>query len=118
MQDKIKELTTAFAKVSDKIQEMKANGEDKSEYNKFIIEDLIYMTRNLSERISYVADAMYEYQYQHSKGHPLPLKTASQMKAYLKACEMSDDYNVEKPTIYVSASARKGLQITACYSKK
>lgn len=73
---------------------------------------------DLHNRISQVASNLYDYasrvdsehrnyRYDHQKGHLPSCKTASQMKAALKSCDMADDYEVQKGWVS-TASYKKG----------
>jgi hypothetical protein len=112
--EEIKKLEQSFAEIHAKMIETKAYSECSPEDQ---YKSLCNCLANLSERISYVSQSFYNYTYEHSKGHSLPLKTATHVQNYLDACGMGDDYRVEKPVIYASAS-RRGLEVNAEFVKK
>ena len=107
----LKELNEAAASMQvefkKKLDTMKADGYCDKPMGPCIDDVMCYcynMFSSINDRISRLSTDMYDYQYNHSKGHSLPLKTAVNVEKYLKACGMEDDYNVEKPTIYIQAS--------------
>jgi hypothetical protein len=101
--EEFQELSTAFASMVEKFKTAKAD--DMGEKEGPEMDDVMEMCSNLSRRIDYVANSNWDYQYSHAKNHVPQIKTASQMEAFLKACKMDGDFVVEKPSIYVNASA-------------
>lgn len=102
--EEFQKLSTAFASIVEKFKTIKADdmGEEKEGPE---MDDVMEMCSNLSQRIDYIAGNFWDYQYSHAKNHCPPLKTASNVEAFLKACKMDGDFEVVKPAIYVNASA-------------
>ncbi len=103
MKEKMQEFSTAFAALDKKFEEIKADGYAKPEDQANAIENIGYMIRNLSNQVSYLYNDMYNWQSKHQKGHPPALASATNVEKYLKACGMENDYEVQKPTIWVNA---------------
>lgn len=78
-------------------------GEEKDEMK----EKMMEMMDNVSSRINYIWDAIYQLDagiYKHaSKGH-LPVLSAGQLQKILDKCGLADDFEVSKPTIYAKTS--------------
>lgn len=123
----IKQLREMLAAELGKLQTFKAD-EDGEGTEKFVCyEDACCMINDLArafsssldyihQRINRMEDSFYNYTYEHSKGHPMALKTASNVEKYLKACGMDNDYNVQKPVVWV-ASSNRGDEIVANFVK-
>lgn len=105
-------LQEAFASQKRKYEESKGyDGNSKTD------DDPMYnMMRYMEESLSYVykrmyamEDDMWDYRAKHQKNH-LPPMTPSAMAKMLEMCGMQGDYNIEKPTIYMSSAStnRKG----------
>lgn len=118
MKEKIEELSKSFAAVDEKLKKIKADDYNSPERTKVILEGVMYSIRNIHDRMDYLSREFYNYYFKHQEGHIPPIKTASQMQKALKAIGMEDDFEVKKPNLYISASAKKGLTITASYNKK
>lgn len=97
-------------------QEFKANCEKEmssvtqEEVDQRIYHLYNYMDRFMSDMYSAI-DRLYESQWKHEDGH-LPKLTAGQTEKLFKMVGAENDYNVVKPTVYVSASRNKNSEIT------
>ena len=61
----------------------------------------------INSRLNDLYSSLYEYQYDHGKGHTPKLDGAAMTK-FLKVMGLEDTYQVVKQSIYVSASDSKG----------
>jgi len=106
MKDKLEQLKRADASISKEFKTAKlakANIEDPASI------DLVYnVVDSAHRRIDNLANTIYDYMYEHSKGHMPPVRTASGMQKLLDAAGMGDDYEVLKPFVSV-ASTKKGI---------
>ena len=110
MDIKIEELKESWAKMEEKYKELKADmpaNPNSDQMNKIM--DYIWNCMNsLSNQMWNLHDSHAKRMDNHMNPmgatHAPHLKTASQVQSYLKACNMNQDYNVEKPSIYVRAS--------------
>lgn len=68
---------------------------------------------NLQQSIYSASDNFYTTMSKHCDGHLPSIKSASQMEAALSKLGIADDYQVYKPTLYVSsAKTLRGSVIT------
>jgi len=120
MKEKIEELSKSFATIESKLKTVSADDYTSSDKMKVMMEDLMYAMSNIHSRINYITEDFYKYTYDHGKGHLPKIKSSSQMMKALKACGMEDDYEVEVPSIYISASSAnpKNKVLNAAYIKK
>lgn len=72
------------------------------------------------DRISDHGKALNDHANPPNATHPLPLKTPTQIKAYLKSCAMSDEVDVVKPRVWANASRKNEIEVdlSADFKKK
>lgn len=122
---KLQELEVSFASLLNDMKKVKADemsemGEKEDSCESRANELFDYAMRicaNLSDRITYLGDAFYQYTYQHNKGHIPPIKSASTMEKALKALGMGEDYEVSKPWVSVAKDSRGIVSAVAAFHK-
>ena len=116
---KLQELEESFAVLMQDLKKVKADGMDQGMEDKmqYMMDALSRVYANLSDRISYLSEAFYQYTYQHQQGHIPPIKSTSMMQKALKALGMDGDYEVAKPMISVARGAKGVMSIVASYIK-
>jgi hypothetical protein len=77
---------------------------------------LYALISNMRNYLYQLEGAFYNYTYEHNSNH-VPKLNASAMEKFLKAVGMDDDFEVQKPTIYMTAS-KHGAVVNANYIKK
>lgn len=109
-----KELQELRANIEDlrsKYQEVKAMpGEMDNDKMKMMEEDMMRMMNYTHSRITYLEDAFYKYQWDHSKGHLPQVNSPSQMEHCLDILGLGGDYQVHKPMISM-ASEKYGFEV-------
>jgi len=109
---------------ADSMTDMKPTTEDCMNYMKSSMDYMDQKVSYINEMMSSVrqmiyqnADSFYNYTYKHAQNH-VPVLTASQMNKLLENCGASEDFEVKKPTLYMSsAKTSRGIEITASFRK-
>jgi len=117
--EKLKELRQNLAALDEKAKQAKADMTEKEDENAYLFDYLF-------QSISYMREYMYQLEdqlWQHSSpsnGHLPKIKGAGKMESALKTLGLNDDYDVQKPTIYASASrsGNKQFEVTLPSLKK
>lgn len=114
--ENLKDIKNKMDQFSASCKKIIASYDEDSEYKSGLKEIYKYM--------DYLSNSMYEYMsklesnlYEHKDGH-LPKLTAGQMEKLLESCGASGDYEIKKPTVYVSKT-NKGISFLAsCHGKE
>ena len=111
---KTQELEQAFAKLVEAAQK-----HQRKDYTKYLskadmgdmgeaddgccdgCDTVMSMCQNLSDRISYLSQSFWDYQYSHSQGHPVKINSPEGMQAYLDLIGRGEDFEIVKPSLYV-----------------
>lgn len=103
------ELRANVENLTKKYKEVKAMP-DSGEHDKMSeLEDMMFRSISyIHDRISYVENSFYDYQWSHSKGHLPGIPGAEKMESALKVLGLGGDYEVWKPMI-TSASEKFGI---------
>lgn len=106
------------AQISSPGQDPDASPESTDSKIKNLSDYLYNVVGGLHRSLNSLAEDMYSSDAainkkieEHTAGHPPKPHTASQMQAYLKACNMSGDYEIQKPGIYMKASNRPASKV-------
>lgn len=113
--DKLNELKEIKAKLeqSEKsFKQIRADiGEDKSNEIYWKCMDSCYsMVSNLKQYIYSIEDSFYKRMDDHLAGHLPKINGAEKMQNALETLGISEDYDIQKPTIYVRASRQGNKQ--------
>ncbi len=109
----LQELRANVETLTKKYQEIKAMPPEGSDHNDKMrdMEDMIFRIAGyIHDRISYLENDFYDYQWNHSKGHFPPVKGAAKMTECLKTLGLDKDYEVYKPMI-AAASDKYGFEV-------
>ncbi len=88
--------------------------DDLSNLAQYIFREMQYQTNWLSAELSYLEHAFYS----HQKGHLPPISGAEKMQKALTVLGIGEDYEVQKPVVWVQASLGGGRSLEVDFSAK
>jgi hypothetical protein len=112
MQKELADLVTSLGKIKKEAEECRGDMADPMDKKHQAMCDMI---GSLADRLSYMAQAFWQYSDQHKNGHLPAVKTPSQMSHALEVLGLADDYEVYKPVLTVAN--RQGVQAVVEYRK-
>lgn len=122
--NELEKLKQAMASIEVKMKEVKADMEEGPDSVDSKMSSMMGyccdMVNNLRQYVYRVEDAMYSKFSDHSIGHLPPINGAGKMEKALEKLGIAEDYNISKPTIWVSASrnGKKEYNVTLPALKK
>lgn len=100
--EKLQELRQNLASLDDQMKQAKADMSSDDKYTA-MFEYLYQSISRTREYLYELEDALYNHS-SPSNGHIPKIKGAGKMEGALKALGISEDYEVQKPTIYARAT--------------
>lgn len=120
-QEKYQEVLAKRKEIEEKINSLKASlmeddDEDKEEMMEEInsrISEMFHYTISLVDdvyrNVAMFEDEMFSYINKHRQGHLPPIEGAGKMQKALETLGISDDYEIEKKSIYANLRNKKGV---------
>ena len=91
--------------------------QEQQEVMQSIYSYIDYVSKNMWSEMQYLNNYIKQLEsrsYEHDQNH-LPKLTAGQMQKILDMCGASEDYEIKKPSIYMSSDRNKNLNFIASY---
>ncbi len=101
----LEQLKQVMASIDEKVKKAQADAPSNTDQRMSEMFNYCYdMIGRLRDYVYQVEANTYDMFRKHEQGHLPPIKGAGKMEKALEKLGMADDYNVSKPTIWVSAN--------------
>lgn len=101
--EKLKEIKASLEKLDNQFKEARGNMDTKPADEMYykIMDNLYYSLQGIREYIYSVQDSLIDHK---TKGHIPPILGAEKMQNAMETLGISEDYDLQKPVVYVRAS--------------